>query len=317
MKIKSSVGFLYACEELHWNHERSTPHRSETNGIAEQGVRRVKERTSSVLVQSGLQESWCQKQWRVIGILEMSKNPLADGQTPQERRFNSPYYEPIIPFGAAVKNPPNSCKRPNSSASVRHKRPSWEIHGPRLKRGEVRLETKQNPTDRRVLMVGLLVQPENDVGPDDVAELHLWSSWRLHANAPSQWDKNPETVVKNVKLNSEAASCQLSRGLIPTRGTVRQTSKHRNATENTPKMEKMRWELVTLHDKERREDGWLETVWRMVVETSSSMCLAKWSPNAASSLRQAATTSMCTAPGGAACSAPSNADSSPTRVAEM
>ena len=36
----------------------STPHRSETSGIAERAVRRVKEGTSAVLLQSGLNESW-------------------------------------------------------------------------------------------------------------------------------------------------------------------------------------------------------------------------------------------------------------------
>ena len=35
-----------------------TPHRSETNGIAERAVRRVKEGTSAVLLQSRLNESW-------------------------------------------------------------------------------------------------------------------------------------------------------------------------------------------------------------------------------------------------------------------
>ena len=39
-------------------HCTSTPHRSETNGIAERAVRRVKEGTSAVLLQSGLNESW-------------------------------------------------------------------------------------------------------------------------------------------------------------------------------------------------------------------------------------------------------------------
>ena len=35
---------LQACEDLSWNHYTSTPHRSETNGIAERAVRRVKRR---------------------------------------------------------------------------------------------------------------------------------------------------------------------------------------------------------------------------------------------------------------------------------
>ena len=54
----NSLEFRKACEDLSWNHCTSTPHRSETNGIAERAVRRVKEGTSAVLLQSGLSESW-------------------------------------------------------------------------------------------------------------------------------------------------------------------------------------------------------------------------------------------------------------------
>ena len=50
----NSLEFGKACEDLSWNHCTSTPHRSETNGIAERAVRRVKEGTSAVLLQSGL-----------------------------------------------------------------------------------------------------------------------------------------------------------------------------------------------------------------------------------------------------------------------
>ena len=55
----NSLEFGKACEDLSWNHSTSTPHRSETDGIAERAVRRVKEGTSAVLLQSGLNESWC------------------------------------------------------------------------------------------------------------------------------------------------------------------------------------------------------------------------------------------------------------------
>ena len=55
----NSLEFCKACEDLSWNHCTST-HRSETNGIAERAVRRVKEGTSAVLLQSGLNDSW----WR-------------------------------------------------------------------------------------------------------------------------------------------------------------------------------------------------------------------------------------------------------------
>ena len=46
----NSVDFGKSCKELFWNPCASTPHRSETNGIAERAVRRVKEGTSAVLL---------------------------------------------------------------------------------------------------------------------------------------------------------------------------------------------------------------------------------------------------------------------------
>ena len=54
----NSLEFGKACEDLSWNLCTSTPQRSETNGIAERAVRRVKEGTSAVLLQSGLDEKW-------------------------------------------------------------------------------------------------------------------------------------------------------------------------------------------------------------------------------------------------------------------
>ena len=46
----NSLEFGKACEDLSWNHCTSTPNRSETNGIGERAVRRVKEGTSAVLL---------------------------------------------------------------------------------------------------------------------------------------------------------------------------------------------------------------------------------------------------------------------------
>ena len=46
----------------------STPHRAETNGIAERAVRRIKEGTSAVLLQSGLDENW----WWIHGTSRQS-----------------------------------------------------------------------------------------------------------------------------------------------------------------------------------------------------------------------------------------------------
>ena len=95
--------FGKACEVLSWNHRTSTPHRSETNGIAESAVRRVKEGTSAVLLQSGLNERWWSDSIECRGNLRNVQDLQADGKTPCERRFGEPLKRPIIIFGAMVE----------------------------------------------------------------------------------------------------------------------------------------------------------------------------------------------------------------------
>ena len=76
----NSLEFGKACEDLSWNHCTSTPHRSETNGIAERGVRRVKEGTSAVLLQSGLNESWWADSMECYTYLRNVTDLLSDGK---------------------------------------------------------------------------------------------------------------------------------------------------------------------------------------------------------------------------------------------
>ena len=92
-----------ACEDLSWNHSTSTPDRSETNGIAERAVRRVKEGTSAVLLQSGLDENWWADSMECYTYLRNVTDLLSDGKTPYERRFGQPFGGPIIPFGSLVE----------------------------------------------------------------------------------------------------------------------------------------------------------------------------------------------------------------------
>ena len=80
----NSLEFGKACEDLSWNHCTSTPHRSETNVIAERAVRRVKEGTSAVLLQSGLNESWWQILWNVTPICETSQIYYLMGRRPMK-----------------------------------------------------------------------------------------------------------------------------------------------------------------------------------------------------------------------------------------
>ena len=54
----NSLEFGKSCEELSWNHCPSTPHGSKTNGNSERAGRRVKEGTSAVLLQTGLDNEW-------------------------------------------------------------------------------------------------------------------------------------------------------------------------------------------------------------------------------------------------------------------
>ena len=58
IETDTSLEFGNACEKLSWNGCTSTPHRSETKCVAERAVRKIKEGTSAVLLQSCLNEKW-------------------------------------------------------------------------------------------------------------------------------------------------------------------------------------------------------------------------------------------------------------------
>ena len=106
----NTLEFGKSCEELFWNHRTSTPHRSEANGIAERAVRRVKERTSAVLLQSGLGNEWWAGSMECYCYLRNIQDLLSDGKTPYERRFGMPFDGPVIPLGAMVEHHPISAK---------------------------------------------------------------------------------------------------------------------------------------------------------------------------------------------------------------
>ena len=88
----------------------STPHCSETNGIAERAVRRVKEGTSAVLLQSGVDEKWWEDSMACCYYLRNIQDLLSDGKAPYERRFGIPLNGPEIPFGSMVENYPISAE---------------------------------------------------------------------------------------------------------------------------------------------------------------------------------------------------------------
>ena len=94
----NSVELGKAFEDLCWNHCTSTPHRSETNGIAEGAVRRVKEGTSPVLLQSRLGNEWWADSKECYCYLLNIQDLLSVGLAPYERRFGILINRPVIPF---------------------------------------------------------------------------------------------------------------------------------------------------------------------------------------------------------------------------
>ena len=73
-------------------------------------MRRVKEGTSAVLLQSGLNDSWWADSMECYTYLRNVTDLLSDGKTPCERRFGQPFEGSIIPFGSLVEYHPVTAK---------------------------------------------------------------------------------------------------------------------------------------------------------------------------------------------------------------
>ena len=64
--------------------------------------------TSAVLLQSGLDEKWWADSVECYSCLRNVQDLLADGKTPNERRFGEPFKGPMIFVGAMVEYRPFS-----------------------------------------------------------------------------------------------------------------------------------------------------------------------------------------------------------------
>ena len=73
-------------------------------------IRRVKEGTSAVFLQSGLDETWWCDFMECYCYLRNVQDLFADGKTPNERRFGGPLKGPTLPFGAFVEYHPISTR---------------------------------------------------------------------------------------------------------------------------------------------------------------------------------------------------------------
>ena len=86
--LTTPLEFGKACEDLSWNHCTSTPHRWETNGIAERAGRRIKEEMCAVFLQSGLDENWWADSMECYCQLRNIQDRLSDGKTPNDVLVN-------------------------------------------------------------------------------------------------------------------------------------------------------------------------------------------------------------------------------------
>ena len=132
----NSLEFGKVYEDLSWNHCTSTPHRSETNGIAERAVRRVKEGTSAALLQSGLNENWWADSMECYTYLRNVTDLLSDGKTPCERRFGQKFKGPIVPFGSLVEYHPKTAKDQSRVHQIWKESLAWIVPRMRIVRGE-------------------------------------------------------------------------------------------------------------------------------------------------------------------------------------
>ena len=99
--IDNSLEFGKACEDLYWNHCTSTPHRSETNGIAEKSSAQSKRRylCCIVAIRSGQ---------RMVGVfremlLLSAKHSRSLVWWEDTKWKMMPFNGPIIPFGSLVE----------------------------------------------------------------------------------------------------------------------------------------------------------------------------------------------------------------------
>ena len=91
-------------------HDTSTPHRSETNGVVERAIRRVKEGTSCTLIQSGWYPTFWPEAMACYCFLRNVSDVLHNGHIAYYSRYNSDFQVPLIPFGAQIEYKPMSEK---------------------------------------------------------------------------------------------------------------------------------------------------------------------------------------------------------------
>ena len=93
-----------ACKYLDFLADTSTPHRPQSNGVAERCQRRVKEGTRCVLKQSGLDPDWWpEAMWYYAFARNINDIIEKHGKTAYEVRHGNPFRGQKIAFGTYVE----------------------------------------------------------------------------------------------------------------------------------------------------------------------------------------------------------------------
>jgi len=103
----NSEEFKKAFRELGVDHDTSTPHRPQTNGVAERAVRRVKEGTSCCQIQSGFSHEWWKWAVYCYCFLRCIVDKLWGNETAYKKRFGKYFDGPFITYGAQIRYLPD------------------------------------------------------------------------------------------------------------------------------------------------------------------------------------------------------------------
>ena len=97
-----------ACTTLGWPRDPCLPHRPQTNGIAENAVKKVSEGTSCCMVQSRFSDEWWHYAMRCYCFLRNVVDKLWHGKTAWEARFGQEFKHIRMPFGCEIIYLPRS-----------------------------------------------------------------------------------------------------------------------------------------------------------------------------------------------------------------
>ena len=141
-------------------------------------MRRIKEGTSAVLLQSGLNENWWADSMECDTYLRNVTDLSSDGKTPYERRFGSTKKRTNNPIWCNGRISPYFCQRPVATSSVR-----------------------QESLTRKILRLCIVRGGESEKGTyvlvTDIEELEKMDASEIHAKTLKA--KEAFTPQKNVK----------------------------------------------------------------------------------------------------------------------